>query len=90
MPLLSPKGATSVENHIDVDSLIEDYTWRMFQDMVGFKKAGLESYKHLEREEVEFVIVSPFTAMDPHPTPVPARAREDKHLTLKLHSIALE
>jgi len=56
MPLLSPKGATSVENHIDVDSLIEDYTWRMFQDMVGFKKAGLESYKHLEREEVEFVI----------------------------------
>ena len=86
----SPKGATKVENHVDVDSLIEDYTWRMFQDMVGFKKSGLESYKHLEREEVEFVIVSPTLSSTP-PTRQPSPPRDQgthKHLTLGLYSVA--
>lgn len=53
-----PSGAPDVEKHVDVDFLIEDYAWRMFRDLLGIKKAGLESFKHLERDEVEFVIVS--------------------------------
>lgn len=46
------------ENHVDVDGLLEDYAWRMFKDLLGVKKAGLDNFKHLEKDEAEFVIVS--------------------------------
>lgn len=51
-----PAGVPDVEKHIDVDFILEDYAWRMFKDMVGIKKAGLETFKHLDRDEAEFVI----------------------------------
>ncbi|KAI6171448.1 hypothetical protein M3Y97_01045700 [Aphelenchoides bicaudatus] len=49
-------GAPDMDKHVDVDYLIEDYAWRFFKDQVGIKKAGLDSFKHLEREDAEFII----------------------------------
>uniref|UniRef100_A0A915EBF5 Uncharacterized protein n=1 Tax=Ditylenchus dipsaci TaxID=166011 RepID=A0A915EBF5_9BILA len=52
-----PSTAAIIERHVDVDELIEDYAWRMFKDMIGFKKASnLDGFKHLEKEEAEFTI----------------------------------
>jgi len=51
-------GAPDLDKHVDIDFLIEDYAWRCFKDQVGIKKAGLDSFKHLERDDVEFIIVS--------------------------------
>ncbi|KAI6189022.1 CRE-LIN-24 protein [Aphelenchoides besseyi] len=45
-----------VEKHVDVDFILEDYAWRMFRDMLGIKKAGVDGFKHLDREEAEFII----------------------------------
>ncbi|KAI6229315.1 CRE-LIN-24 protein [Aphelenchoides besseyi] len=45
-----------VEKHVDVDFILEDYAWRMFKDMLGIKKAGVDGFKHLDREEAEFII----------------------------------
>ncbi|CAD5226746.1 unnamed protein product [Bursaphelenchus xylophilus] len=47
---------TDIDKHVDVDSILENYAWRMFKDSLGFKKSGLETFKHLEREEAEFII----------------------------------
>lgn len=53
---ISSEGA---ENHVDVDQLIEEYAWRYFKDMISLKRSSnLDSFKHLDREEVEFRIVS--------------------------------
>lgn len=50
-------GVPDIDKHIDVDFFLEDYAWRMFKDMIGIKKAGLDAFKHLERDEAEFIIV---------------------------------
>ena len=49
---------TVVEKHVDVDAMLEDYAWRIFKDMAGMKKAGLDQFRGLDREEVEFIFVS--------------------------------
>lgn len=53
-----PQTGTVVEKHVDVDAMLEDYAWKIFKDMVGIKKAGLDQFRGLDREEVEFVLVS--------------------------------
>lgn len=52
------KTGTVVEKHVDVDSLLEDYAWRLFKDMSGIKKGGLDQFRGLDREDVEFIFVS--------------------------------
>jgi hypothetical protein len=47
---------TAVEKHVDVDAMLEDYAWRIFKDMSGLKKAGLDQFRGLDREEVEFIL----------------------------------
>uniref|UniRef100_A0AC34GQZ0 Uncharacterized protein n=1 Tax=Panagrolaimus sp. ES5 TaxID=591445 RepID=A0AC34GQZ0_9BILA len=49
------KTGTVIEKHVDVDSMLEDYAWRLFKDMVGIKKGGLDQFRGLDRDEVEFV-----------------------------------
>lgn len=61
IPSLPSAGSSiaNAERHLDVEELIEDYAWRMFKDMLGFKKSSsLDSFKHLERDEAQFTIVS--------------------------------
>ncbi|KAE9555352.1 hypothetical protein FO519_001434 [Halicephalobus sp. NKZ332] len=54
-----PSGGTSgavVEKHVDVDALLEDYAWKYFDDMRSLKGSGMEQFKGLRKEEVDFVI----------------------------------
>lgn len=46
------------QNHVDVDALLEDYAWRHFKDIQSLRKTRLEDFKNLEKEDVEFVLVS--------------------------------
>lgn len=56
-PTTGVSGAV-VEKHVDVDALLEDYAWKYFEDMRSIKGSGLEQFKGLRKEEVDFVIVS--------------------------------
>jgi hypothetical protein len=51
-------GTSTYETHVDVDSLIEEYVWQRFKDLLSIKGSGLESFKNLEFADAEFDIVS--------------------------------
>lgn len=46
------------QNHIDVDYLLEDYAWKHFKDLQSLRKTRLDDFKNLEKDDVEFVLVS--------------------------------
>uniref|UniRef100_A0AC34Q5R0 Uncharacterized protein n=1 Tax=Panagrolaimus sp. JU765 TaxID=591449 RepID=A0AC34Q5R0_9BILA len=51
-----PVSGAVIEKHVDVDSLFEDYAWKIFNDMRGIKGSGLEQFKGLTKAEVDFDI----------------------------------
>lgn len=52
----------AMDRHVDIDALIEDYAWNYFKDMLSLRKAsGLDTFKSLDRADVEFVVVSSCT-----------------------------
>lgn len=47
-----------MSNHVDVDQLLEDYAWSQFKDLQSLKKTRLDDFRGLDKEDVEFIIVS--------------------------------
>lgn len=45
-------------SHVDIDGLLEDYAWNQFKDIQSLRKTRLDEFKSLEKDDVEFCVVS--------------------------------
>ncbi|KAF7638176.1 hypothetical protein Mgra_00002403 [Meloidogyne graminicola] len=52
----SQGGILNCTTHVDIDSLIEEYVWQRFKDLLTIKGSGLETFKNLEIGDAEFEI----------------------------------
>ncbi|KAI1708755.1 variant SH3 domain-containing protein [Ditylenchus destructor] len=55
-PVINEKYRSPFERHIDVDKLLEDYAWRMFDLARQKKDSDLKKFKDMEKEEAAFNI----------------------------------
>ncbi|KAI1708751.1 CBR-LIN-24 protein [Ditylenchus destructor] len=56
LPIINEKYKSPYERHIDVDKLLEDYAWRMFDLTRQKKNSNLKKFKDMKKEEAAFNI----------------------------------
>ncbi|CAJ0933091.1 unnamed protein product, partial [Mesorhabditis belari] len=54
-PSKSPSSQMAF-NHVDVETILEDYAWAQFKDVQSLRKTRLEDFKGIEKDDVEFVV----------------------------------